>query len=117
MLGMAVAPTVSHALVALDPAGPWAELCTSGSGTRLMTWTETQAASTGDTAPVSPSLDSFAHCPLCCHVPDLAGLPPSDPAVLALPAGATLAPPLLLHAPRPLFAWSAAQPRAPPLLA
>jgi len=58
----------------------------------------------------------FERCPCCfTHAPHL---PPADPAVLLLiSVRRTEMPYLYHHAPRPLFAWSSAQPRAPPLTA
>lgn len=55
------------------------------------------------------------HCPACLQP---AHGPVPQPALLAsfdLPALRHVTPRLFLWAPRPLFAWAAAQPRAPPL--
>lgn len=54
------------------------------------------------------------HCPLCVLQADGLGLPPdlqprAEPIVLG-----HVVPKLFLRAPRPLHAWSSAQPRAPP---
>lgn len=68
----------------------------------------------GDEAPLpGPNLDHCAYC-LSAHHPAL----PSIPGGLSLPLAAqTLLPRLLFTAPRPLFAWSPAHPRAPPAAA
>lgn len=115
VLGMALAPTVSHALMAASGA-QWTEIC-STSGSR---WVPLQAEKgpPGETPPAAPSnaLD-MPHCPLCCHLGGDTGMPPAQPLpAVFLDNAAQLLPALFLHAPRPLFAWAAAQPRGPPAL-
>jgi hypothetical protein len=107
ILGLALAPTVSHALSASGPGNPWTEICSVAGG---------KFVSTGDSAgSQTPAADMrMEHCPLCAHGHGPDGPPPSAPAVLALPDAASFVPALFEHAPRPLFAWTAAQPRAPP---
>jgi hypothetical protein len=62
--------------------------------------------------PVAHVLDACAYCALAGDTP---ALPPAANAVMVeLPAVGRALPPLFLHAPRTLFAWHAAQPRAPP---
>jgi hypothetical protein len=76
-------------------------------------------------SPVSPALQDGTqpgdmggmgdHCPWCMHRADGAAPPPPALAAnLDLLHLSFAVPRLFLQAPRPLFAWSAAQPRAPP---
>lgn len=93
------APTVSRLLHALQAqASPWGVVCTveaSGAGS--------------ESGPVS-----LEHCPLCLLQHAASAPPPAAPDV-RLPAGPGEGlPRLFLQAPHPLFAWSAAQARAPP---
>lgn len=95
VFGFALAPTLSHALAA---ANPWAEICSAAD--------EAKVPGTGAT--------HLEHCPLCGLGAGAAPLPAAPAASIVLPQGAAHVPALFLHAPRPLHAWSAAQPRAPP---
>ncbi|MDB5805399.1 MAG: hypothetical protein JWN73_2721 [Betaproteobacteria bacterium] len=102
----ALAPAVSHAMAAVRGGASWVEVCTA-TGPALV-------KVAGEQAPVKDSAPShFDHCPFCFTHTGAAGLPP---AVAAVPVvtGATALPELFLRAPRPLFAWAAAQARAPP---
>jgi hypothetical protein len=56
------------------------------------------------------------HCPLCRVQADAPPMPVSDAALVAVQPLSDAAPPLFLHAPRPLHAWRAAHPRGPPVL-
>lgn len=116
VLGMALAPTVSHALMAASGA-QWAEIC-STSGSRWVPLQEAAAGQAGDEAPATTSNPmDMPHCPLCCHLGSDTGLPPPQLlSVVFLDNAAQLLPALFLHAPHPLFAWAAAQPRGPPVL-
>jgi hypothetical protein len=69
--------------------------------------------SSGDSAPGM----NMASCDWCAvHTPHL-GVPPNV-ATVALPTPVLADQPIaFFHAPRPLFAWAAAQPRAPPATA
>lgn len=112
MLGIALAPTVSHALMAASGA-QWTEICSTG-GSR---WVPLPA-STGQQGemPVAPSnAVDMPHCPLCCHLGGDTGLPPVQAhTVVFLNDAAHKVPALFLRAPRTLFAWATAQPRGPP---
>jgi hypothetical protein len=56
----------------------------------------------------------FEHCPFCfTHAGSFATLPIPE-FIFPLTGAAAAAPPLFLHAPRPLFVWAAPQARAPP---
>ena len=62
-----------------------------------------------------PKASDLEHCPFCSpHANEMA--PPPAPSALPLaPVRAEAVPALFLAAPRPLHAWTSAQPRAPPL--
>lgn len=109
IFGLVLAPTVSRLLASSSTQAVWAEVCTP-QGTRVL------ATSAGDddrsSAPAGHHL--LDHCPLC----GLSGGAPALPPVAwALPQPLQAqhsVPALFLHAPRRLFAWASAQPRAPP---
>ena len=100
----ALAPTVSRMLGHMQHvSSPWSIVCSAPSAGGDLS---------GDTAQASTE-----HCPMC-----LVQVPGWHTATdwslwSRLPAAAALLPLLFLWAPRPLFAWAAAQPRAPPALA
>jgi len=106
MLALALMPALSHALsFARGVPSALSEVCTP-QGAKLVAPTE-QAPE-----PAAP-LAHLDHCPFCA-LQAAVGLPPA-PAQSVAALGLTHAvPPLFLAAPRPLFAWAAAQPRAPP---
>lgn len=106
MLGLALAPTVSHALAASGPGNPWAEICSVAGGKLVM------ADAAGAQADAGTHL---GHCPLCAQVGSAPVLPVAESAGALLVAGADFRPALFAQSPTPLFAWAAAQPRAPPL--
>jgi len=106
----ALAPVISHAVQSTVPPG-WIEIC-SVTGAKMVR--------ADDAAPAKPGSDEsqahvFKHCPYCAVHTDHLGLPPAPLARVALmPLGFDV-PELFLLAPRTLFAWASAQPRAPPL--
>ena len=104
-IGQALAPGAARGGLVI-----WAEVCTL-SGNRLVGIDGGKS----DPAPVAPATHLFHHCPCCSlHVTAL-GMPPN---ALSVPAqlrfGLQLPEPMLRVA-RTLFAWTAAQPRGPPL--
>jgi len=110
MLGLvfgALAPAVSHAMAASNPAGARVEVCTmEGMKTIVVDREQPAGGATAD--------HLFEHCPYCTLHGGAALPPPSlSPAFILSPAGDTH-PPLFFQAARPLFQWSAANPRAPP---
>ena len=105
MLGLALAPTVSHALAASGPGNPWAEICSVAGGTLVV------ADAAGTQAEAGAHL---GHCPLCGHLGDAPALPVAESAGALVVDGADFLPALFAQSPSPLFAWAAAQPRAPP---
>ncbi|OYT85553.1 MAG: hypothetical protein CFE46_17560 [Burkholderiales bacterium PBB6] len=115
IFGLAFAPTISHAMAAAAGNSLYTEVCTP-QGTRLVSLADGSEAS-GPEASLSGAAGlHFDHCPLC-GLGGQAPLPPSAPPTdaLATPALSHAVPRLFLQAHRPLFAWAAAQPRAPPL--
>jgi Protein of unknown function (DUF2946) len=113
LLLAALAPLMAKAARA-DGAPAWAEIC-SAAGSR---WVDL-AGTSGEQGP-GPGPASgveLGHCPYCSmHGPDLA---PAPNASIVLPAQRLqfAVPRLFLFAPATPFAWTAAQPRAPPAFA
>lgn len=102
----AMAPGIARALAAWSGDGaPWQVVCVS------------PATGKSGTPADELATDGMASCPYCLLRADLAAPPPALPAMLLPPLLAQAVPVLFLQAPRPLFAWHSAQPRAPPLLA
>ena len=110
LLLASLAPSIAQALQRGGP-GTWTEVCTV-LGSKLVA----VDGRTDDSAPAVPAKHLLQHCPFCSlHVTAL-GMPPAPLSVPALaPLGFTV-PELMLVAPRTLFAWATAQPRAPPQL-
>lgn len=106
---LALVPTLSRALDFAAGNGSWAEVCTA-QGPRLV------STDAGDDTPPQ-AVPSLEHCRLCPLALDSAAPLPSAAVQLPLPVAGAEPPPLFLHAPRPLFAWRSAQPRAPPAAA
>ena len=106
-----LAPSIAQALQRGEP-GAWIEVCTV-LGSKLVAVDGT----TDDSAPKGPAKHPLQHCSYCSlHVTAL-GLPPASLSLPPLvPLGLAAAPELMLQAPRTLFAWAIAQPRAPPAL-
>lgn len=109
ILGGALAPAISHA-VYQQTGKSFLEICTA-QGTRLI-------AVDADADPGKGSAQHVVmeHCPFCVPHAGSLGLLPTTELVFNLPAdGFNFYPPLYFSAPRPLFAWASAQPRAPPV--
>jgi hypothetical protein len=113
IFGLALAPTISHALAAASGNSAYTEICTP-QGTRLVALDDGGAAKAQPAGPLPPSLGHLDHCPFC----GLAGHAPAlPPALLVWQLDDGLAhavPRLFLQAPRALYAWAPAQARAPP---
>jgi hypothetical protein len=108
MLALALMPTLSHALsFARGAPSALSEVCTP-QGARLVALND-QAPEPGPAA-----FGHLDHCPFCSLHGAALGMPPATPGHIEPAALGHAVPPLFLAAPRPLFAWSAAQPRAPP---
>jgi hypothetical protein len=105
-----LAPAISHAMAAAHGSShEWSEICTA-SGAKLV--------KVGDlpSKPSTHQVSHFEHCPFCLGHAGAFGLPPDNDLRLPSVAGTQILPPLFYRAHRPLFAWAAAQPRAPPSL-
>ena len=109
IFGLAMAPTISRALAHADPGRGWTEVCTP-QGMKLVALDDRigEEPTPGATMPDHCSLCAWGGAPMAPPSPPVA-LPGPDRRAVALPT-------LFLAAPRPLFAWAASQPRAPPTL-
>jgi hypothetical protein len=113
ILGGAVAPTISHALAKeTNNTAHWSEIC-STQETKVSL--DSDGDEEGHLAHRAQHSLHFEHCPFC--VLHAAGMPSDQKHYFLFPvAQETLYPLLFFSAPRPLFAWSVANPRAPPIL-
>ena len=113
VLMAALAPSISHALVAWrsNPAAWLEEICTEQGGQRISGDSSREAGGHGGHG------IPFEHCPFCLTHAGSFGLPPSSSIAIPIVEGDPLIPSLFFRSPRPLFAWATAQPRAPPLAA
>ncbi len=102
----ALAPSLSHALMTPGGSSNMMEIC-SAAGTRWI------VADQADDAPAQSPLQHPEHCPFCITHADLLDLPGA--ASFAVTGGHDLFPALFYRSPSPLFSWSAAKPRGPPL--
>lgn len=111
VLGLALVPTLSHALAfAQGGQSALAEICTP-LGTQPATVDD---AAVDDRAP-STGAHPLEHCAYCASGASALGLLPAAFAALWLPSAGAEVPARLLQAPPMLVAWTAAQPRAPPV--
>jgi Protein of unknown function (DUF2946) len=108
LLMAALAPSISHALQAKTGAS-WIEVCTS-IGAK---WVQPDGGST-DQAPSSGGAHPFEHCPYCSLQANTIAVPAAPVALVPAPSLSHLLPTAFLPAPRTLFSWVSAQPRAPP---
>ncbi len=106
----AFAPAVSQAFATRVSSPDYIEICTAH-GVQMLPV---------DGAPQSDDSDTRArsagHCAWCLSHLNPVALPPSAECVVAVLDGHDVYPPLYYRAPRPLQAWIAANPRAPPVL-
>ncbi|MED5620353.1 DUF2946 domain-containing protein [Ideonella sp. BN130291] len=110
MLAFALVPGLSRVLShARGVSAGWAEICSAQGVPRAV------QADASLPEPASSGAGHLDHCPMCSVTSHAAGLPPA-PLSVAAPAVREGRPRLFYAAPRPLFAWLAAQPRAPPLI-
>lgn len=98
MLGLAITPSVSHALSAQQASNPWTEICS--------------APSSGE-QPRSAAMH-LEHCAMCVVAASAVGMPPALVAVVPIPEGEAFVAALFPDAPRPLSTWLPPQARAPP---
>ncbi len=109
IFAIALTPAAAQ-MLAKGGASPWMQIC-SAQGSKLVA-----VADLGQDAPAAPADGHLKHCPICAlHAP---ALPPGQLRFsFALPdSRPALYPRLFFSAPRALYAWSVAQPRAPPVL-
>jgi hypothetical protein len=109
VLAAALMPALSHAFAPGKDATKWIEVCSTTGPMSI------EVPADGPGFPKAPKASDFDHCPACSAQAAPAAILPATLAALLLPAPSEPVPPLFLHAPRPLFAWTSAQPRAPPL--
>jgi hypothetical protein len=113
ILMAALAPTISHAIAAAsDAPNNWIEIC-SVNGSKLVNIGDEIGNNHQPQEPVNYSTH-FEHCPFCMMHAISLGMPPSAEFKLPVLQGSSLTPSLFFQAPRPLFAWTKSQPRAPP---
>lgn len=108
ILAIVVVPTLSRWWAAGQGGFTWADIC-SPLGLRA----PGMADGAGGSAPAMPVVIHLDHCALCGIAAHMAP-PPALVGALPVPSRWADRPPLFLQAPRPLFAWASAQPRAPP---
>ncbi len=119
MLLGALAPAISRAMSAGEGGRYWLEVC-SASGEHWIALSAEEARDLLDHAggPLqeegSGKVSALDHCPYCSSHFATADLPPSSLPPFAVPMGPDAKPKLFFVAARPLFAWAAVQPRAPP---
>lgn len=106
---LALVPTVSRALAFAAGDGLWAEVCTT-QGPRFVSLDERGS-------PSPQATHALEHCKFCTAGFDGAAPLPAVAPAWQLPQTRAAVPRLFLQAPRPLFAWRRAQPRAPPAAA
>ncbi|MCR6479821.1 DUF2946 domain-containing protein [Variovorax sp. ZS18.2.2] len=104
-----VAPVLSHAFQSSQGA-QWIEVCTI-LGQQLV---HVDDAAAEPSRTKQPGDHAQQHCPYCSSHAAQPGLAPASSPVLFVPTLRYGLPELFLAAPRTLFAWSTAQPRAPP---
>ena len=114
MAGLALLPTVSHALAAAGGPAPWNEICTSQGMSSMAVAGDADEA--GKLPASDPSLNKFEHCAFCGAGAGHMAPPVAARVELNAPELSNALPALFLQAPYPLFAWWSAQPRAPPQL-
>lgn len=98
MLGLALAPSISHALNADRASNAWTQICSAS----------------GSSEPPRSAAMQLEHCGLCVVAAHALGMPPAPVAVVSVPEGIAFVAALFLQAPHPLFAWRPPQARAPP---
>jgi hypothetical protein len=109
-VSLAVMPTLSDAM-AFAKGEAMMEICTP-QGMKTVS-AETLPAD-GETQPAAQL--SMDHCDFCVPAAGAAPLPPFSPPWHMPTSSCSRAPAAFFHAPRTLFAWASAQPRAPPVL-
>ncbi|WP_229257058.1 DUF2946 domain-containing protein [Duganella lactea] len=111
ILFSAIAPTISHSLAGESASVLTLEICTVN-GYKVVNATDSDSG----TAPAKAK-HGMEHCAFCTTHGSTFALTSSSSIVFAIDSGRDLYPPLFFAAPHSLHAWSAANPRAPPILA
>lgn len=106
----ALVPTLSHALSQPGNGKRMVQVCTVA-GMKMVAVDDAAAKGKTDDA----NLLAAERCPFCATHAHFPALPSSPVPPFALRGGSESFPSLFFFAPRPLFVWAAAQPRAPPL--
>ena len=106
----ALAPAVSHALVAAGSA-TWVQVCTP-QGMRWVSGAEDPAAQPDQ--PNGTAAGLLDHCPYCTLSHQGAAPPPAATGLVLLPFESVGPPKRFLSAARTAHVWCAALPRAPP---
>ncbi|MGV3655121.1 MAG: DUF2946 domain-containing protein [Noviherbaspirillum sp.] len=122
----ALAPTVSHAVNAARLADTGQhEYCSAGSAEAHGGHAQASGHADHSTPAALPGSAPYAghgpdgglhfeHCPFCLTHAGSFGLAPGFSITVQPEIGVALRPGLFYHSPQPLFAWTGAQPRAPP---
>ena len=113
MLLSVLAPSISHALAAGNQDGTgWVEIC-STMGVKSVKVANAVAA---DSQLPAKGHSASEHCPSCFTHTEVLLLSPAISFVLPLNPDAPAFPPLFYQSPRPLFLWTKAPSRGPPIL-
>jgi Protein of unknown function (DUF2946) len=107
VFALAMLPSLTRVVNATVHNG-WVEICSA----QGMRWVAPDGT-LSERGPGGQRAEHGQHCPLCGGA-GVAALPATAATVLPAAFDADVVAPLFLHAPRPLLAWSFAQPRAPP---
>jgi hypothetical protein len=109
IFGLALAPTLSHALHADDASNPFAEIC-SAAGAKAV------PVAAGD-VPAAAGGQHLAHCPLCAQASGVLGMPPALASFTPPDEQSPAQPPTRAWAVPVWRSRRSAQPRAPPVVA
>ncbi len=113
----ALAPSISQAVAnAKQESGSgWAEIC-SVAGIRFVQLVQADDGASDDGKSGGGMGMQMEHCAFCSAHAVSVGLPPASPALpLLVASGTAIFPALYYQSPSPLFIWSTAQSRAPPV--
>lgn len=103
------APSISHAISAVNGKGKLVEIC-SVNGSKFVSVDQGSPSK----PPTDKALHHIEHCPFCATHAGSFVMPVASTTLFSIVGGHDLFPPLFYHSPSPLFSWSRANPRAPP---
>jgi hypothetical protein len=103
MFGLALAPSVSHALSARQASNAFTEICSS------------PRSGFGSGEPAGSAALHLEHCALCCVASAALGMPPAPVALVRVPECVARAIVPVREVAPARFAWLPPQARAPPL--